>query len=218
MMKAAGARRKGRAKSVRRKSDGVFLSPSAERDAAIDKIVKSAGNEPDDRQLLISDLAAADIRFAETFYWRTAAGGSLRAKVKRIRKTLADIADEIERDPILKKLSAWDTSGIRELGRWFPEWQKARVRAKHQRLVRGDRARAPIEWLIDDLIRIYEQRFQVPATWSWRGEEPHGAVIDFIEASLAELIEAPCDRATIGRAFSAHRAKTKKNNADLPND
>ena len=210
-LRAAGTKRKGRGESVRRKpGDGIFSSSSAERDAAIDKIIKSAGSEPNDRQLLISDLAEADKSFNEDFYWKAASGGSLHAKVKRFRKALADIADDIERDPILKNF--WDTSEIRKLGSGFEEWQRMRFREKRQRVEKGHRSRAPIDWLIDDLKLIYEQRFNAPTPWSWRGDEPHGPVIDFIEASLGELLEAPCGRATIARAFSGHRAKVEKNN------
>lgn len=216
---AGAPKRKGRPKAIKpNPGASAFSSASSERDAAIERIIKAVGCEPDNRGLLAKDIDAADIDFEKMFFWKKASAGTTRKSIQSIREALEDAAKRIGTDPILKKF--FDTSELRRLLkglRYFEEWQRARRREKSKRRQEKDRQPAPFDWLAREFGHVYESRFGSPATWSWRGDKPQGAVINFIEQVLKEL-GSPCDQSTIGRAFSNHRAKKEKSSANLPND
>lgn len=184
-IRAAGTKRKPRPKAIKRKPGaGVFASPSAERDAAIERIVKATGNEPDSRDLLAKGIDETDIVLAKIFFWKEASS----CNVGRIRKALEDAVRAIESDPILERFfDAPELNRMLGYAKSLATWQRMRRREKGIRHQKNERRPAPIDWLAAELRQVYEMRFSSPATWSWRGEEAQGTLIDFIEA-------APCRR------------------------
>jgi len=200
---AIGTQRKGRTagvKSIKRKPNATVYSPQA-----IGHIIKAVGGkEPDSRQQLAADLFGVDADFVDIIFWRNESKGPTREKVRRIHKALEDIAQEIETDPYLKP--QLDTSRLRDFAKsvWaIVLMQRLRVdNRRRRRAQEGYHSIPPIAFLVSDLREVYEARFASRAAKAWRNDQPCGEVIDFIEAVLKEILESPCNRTTIVRAFT----------------
>jgi hypothetical protein len=202
-LKASGTEeRKPRPKAIRRKAGPfVFASPSAERNAAIERIVRAVGREPDNRDSLAKDIDEADIWFVETLFWKRASAGK---SIESIRKALKRVVEVIESDPTLELFfPARELKDMLKQASSMKSWQGMRRRAVKLRRGQNIRQLTPLDWLARTLSQVYERRFGSASTWSWHEDEPRGAVIDFIEAVLKELLESECSRKTISRAFSS---------------
>ena len=185
----------------------IFVTPSKEREAAIERIVKSTGREPDDRDKLVKDIESALRSF------ELQSSGKKDRTRKRIRQGFENLAKLVKTSPeakeVLKGIVDFDkaSAALRLLEDGGALLSIAPlIIAKAPKGLRP----TPFDYFVYDLARIFEARFAAKAGFS-RGEgaRPKGAFIAFVEAVLAEL-GLHIDRQTIGRAFTQTSRQRKQ--------
>jgi hypothetical protein len=186
-------------------------SGKVERDAAIERIVKATGRQPDDRNKLAEDIDVADGLFETIDTLRKHKPTAGDRRIDRIQKSMKKLETLINAEPRAK-------SAIGEALN-FNEAEKALLSLKSTMPIQIGRGRyleekqakgrrpSLIEWLAGAwLPLVYEKRFGCRATRRLgKDRKPEGAAIDLIEATLAEL-KLRRGRNSIGRALTRLRA------------
>jgi hypothetical protein len=156
---AAGTKKKARGESIKFNLVGTFACPSAERDAAIERIVNAVNKQPDSEDALADDIDQIELGLVESLNWKKASAGKAQKSIKRIRRNLEDAANRIDSDTIIRK--SFDIHGLRRMAkqaRHFEEWQRNRRRAQRLRTESGDRL-ADVDRIAPKLRETYKERF-----------------------------------------------------------
>jgi hypothetical protein len=197
-VKAAGTATPKRGKTIKPKGVAatVFARPSKEREAAIERIVKAAGMEPDNRDKLAVDIERAQLQFALL-------SRAEKDSIKRIYRDLERLAEVINAIPAakeaIKKFIDFDgASAALRVIKPMPNVSVGRIMVG---MTPKRREPSTVEWFVGYLLAfVFEERFGVRAKYSDR-QHPKGAYISFSGAVLAEL-GLHVDREIIARGFT----------------
>jgi hypothetical protein len=85
------------------------MSPS-ERAAAVERIIKATGTEPDNRDQLAQDISKADADYDEAIYWQKAATKETRERLRSVSKLLKRASKLIEYDAFLSNIQSGITN------------------------------------------------------------------------------------------------------------
>jgi hypothetical protein len=184
--------------TVTRTGQGA-ITFDADRVAAIARIIAAVGKQPDDETKLAEDIEQAFVEFDIQSKVKRARGGDHGAKLRSLRKNLEKEIKLIKSEPFLKKYADDLLLVVKALG-WYETWRDRH--AAQYRVIKG-RKPSPLEWLAGVLLPIiYVNRFDAPVTFDRDDErKPHGALIGFIAAVLAEL-GLPYTAESIARAVT----------------
>jgi hypothetical protein len=226
---AAGTeKRKGRPKAIKlhpRAGEAFFYRlPTGSRAfddeiapkqaAALDRIIKAAGKQPDDEAQLAADIDEADLDYRLHLSKKAARAASHRKAAERIRKSPEKSAKLLDSYPLIKAAAYRRlSSGLRQIIRNIEVWQR---RPEAQRHSESRQPAPPLERLAGvSLALVYERRFGGAITFD-RGDDgkPRGPLIDFIEATIAEL-GLPYSRQSIGTAISDLRTARDSSRSEL---
>jgi hypothetical protein len=189
-------------RKIKRWPAGIHFShPSAERDFAIECIIKETGKQPDSRERLARDIYLARAAFA-IIELSSRDRRAKRTKLTRpIRQTIKKLEEQIANPQI-----------SRIIGNSLNPKKAAanidRFEGRHISIEKVDSKRQPsaTEWLAGLLLpTIYEERFGSRAKFRRVDDIPAGPVIFFVQTVLIALGVIDVDRHYIGRAISRLR-------------
>ena len=204
--------------------------------AAIEDIIEATGKPPDSEDQLARDLDVVDTLFAFYENMHSSKPADRKKQINRIATALKKWESVVNKQPDYIKETIGKSLNFKEalaalsrpeskvdfrIGDFVFEIKVPLLRRREP---------TPIETLTGLLLPlVFETRFGLPAKWSRQAGQPHGPVIDFIEATAGKL-GVNCSRETIGRAFSRLKnereqlrpylrwANPEKINTNLPND
>ena len=215
---APKTKRKGRPKATKRKPDiaTAFLPPTGnkafddriapKRAAAIERIIKAVGKEPDDKNQLALDINEADTTYAILYKLDGAKAAKRLQRVKRARKGIEKYVVLLKDEPLLweaiNEAASFADMSLLDPVRQF-ENSQARIVAEYRsktNLPSSLKGRRPTsaEWLAGvSLPLVYEKRFNSP-------NAAGGPLIDFVAAAMEQL-GVNYNRAAITKAITRLR-------------
>jgi hypothetical protein len=230
-IKAAGTetKRKGRPKGVKPDSAAGYPSwiDTSEGAEAIKRIIEATDEKPDDEERLALEIGQAYSLFKIDLYIDEAKTQQRRKLPRRVIVDLERIIKRISGD----SLSEWLepellrlVTHIRSLINWQPDHGERIARALNLYLyktnapdekagsrpaMRQPRPRnpSPLELLAVSLVGVYARRFNSEVEFGpGDDDEPRGAVIRFVKATMAELGLSQYKPGSIARAVTNWRS------------